>query len=305
MANSTTPGVLSLHWQGTLLTRTHARLAWGVNDPRRIPRLCTPAGRTRPGCTGLPRRCRRPACPGGIRHGADAGPGSSRRTGTADGDARHRAGVHAGRSGGHGSRSPRNEGAQVQGPGRGHHPEDHQLREGRGPTGQNTLVGNDHPWCAAFVNWWPDEGRGGADRQRGLCRTTSPPRAARARVSTKSRAPKVAKGGAKGSADGAQPIVSSRLDEPVFGADRDGHQRQWATATTFGFCLLRRARHPNGRRAGWAANQGSTICFFQGQRPVGAGQGPEETICCSSSRRRTSGRPKAAAAIGATTRPTP
>ncbi len=91
-------------------------------------------------------------------------------------------------------------------------------------TGQKTLVGDTHPWCAAFVNWClqtagvPIDNPGFADhvaakgRAHGFYEVKGPP---------------VARGGDKGLPMVRNPLFV-QLDAPVFGAiamvtSRDGH----------------------------------------------------------------------------------
>ena len=91
-------------------------------------------------------------------------------------------------------------------------------------TGQTTLVGNDHPWCAAFVNWClmkanvPYENTSYSDHTAAK---------GRAHEFFEVKGPKVAKGGDKGLPMVRNPLFV-QLDSPVFGAiamvtNRSGH----------------------------------------------------------------------------------
>ena len=91
-------------------------------------------------------------------------------------------------------------------------------------TGQTTLVGNDHPWCAAFVNWCLMKANVPYENPDFIDHTAAK---GRANGFFEVKGPKVAKGG-----DKAQPMVRNplfvQLDEPVFGAiamvaNRSGH----------------------------------------------------------------------------------
>jgi hypothetical protein len=94
-------------------------------------------------------------------------------------------------------------------------------------TGQTTLVGNEHPWCAAFVNWCLMKAGVPVDNPAFADHVAAK---GRAHGFYQVKGPKVAKG-AKGS-DKGQPMVRNplfvELDAPVFGAiamvtNSDGH----------------------------------------------------------------------------------
>jgi hypothetical protein len=81
-------------------------------------------------------------------------------------------------------------------------------------TGQATLVGNDHPWCAAFVNWCLMKADVPVDNPTFSDHVYAK---GRAHGFFEVKGPKVAKGG-----DKAKPMVRNplfvQLDAPVFGA---------------------------------------------------------------------------------------
>ncbi len=84
-------------------------------------------------------------------------------------------------------------------------------------TGQTTLVGNDHPWCAAFVNWCLDKAGVAIDNPEYADHVASK---GRANGFYMVQGPKVAKG--KGKGEKAQPMIRNplfvELDDPVYGA---------------------------------------------------------------------------------------
>jgi hypothetical protein len=131
-------------------------------------------------------------------------------------------------------------------------------------TGQTTLVGNEHPWCAAFVNWClmkanvPYENPGFADHTAAK---------GRANGFYEVKGPKVVKGGDKG-----QPMVRNplfvQLDEPVYGAiamvaNSSGHGHHvgfvYSEPDTNDVVLL-------------GGNQGSTINFSKDNIVAGKGK---------------------------------
>lgn len=131
-------------------------------------------------------------------------------------------------------------------------------------TGQATLVGNDHPWCAAFVNWCLMKAGVPVDNPTHADHVAAK---GRAHGFYEVKGPKVVKGGDKG-----QPMVRNplfvQLDAPVFGAiamvaNAGGHGHH------VGFVYSQPS--PNNVVL-LGGNQGSTICFAQDNVVAGKGQ---------------------------------
>ena len=130
-------------------------------------------------------------------------------------------------------------------------------------TGQTTLVGNDHPWCAAFVNWCLCKAGVAIDNPGFPDRTYA---RGRAHAFFEVRGPAVDKGGDKG-----QPLVRNplfvQLGAPVFGAiamvtypGGHGHHVGFVYSQPQpGFVVL------------LGGNQGSTICFVEANIDKGKG----------------------------------
>ena len=130
-------------------------------------------------------------------------------------------------------------------------------------TGQATIVGNEHPWCAAFVNWClmkadvPYENAGYIDHTAAK---------GRAHGFYEVKGPKVAKGGDKGLPMVRNPLFV-QLDEPAFGAiamvtNRSGHGHH------VGFVY---SKPRDGYVVLLGGNQGNTINFSEDK--VAAGKG--------------------------------
>ncbi len=131
-------------------------------------------------------------------------------------------------------------------------------------TGQATLVGNEHPWCAAFVNWCLMKAGVPYENASFIDHTAAK---GRAHGFYEVKGPKVAKGGDKG-----QPMVRNplfvQLDAPVFGAiamvtNAGGHGHH------VGFVYSQPS--PNNVVL-LGGNQGNTICFAQDNVVAGKGQ---------------------------------
>jgi hypothetical protein len=131
-------------------------------------------------------------------------------------------------------------------------------------TGQTTLVGNDHPWCAAFVNWCLMKANVPYENPDFIDHTAAK---GRANGFFEVKGPKVAKGGDKG-----QPMVRNplfvQLDAPAYGAiamvaNASGHGHHvgfvYSEPSTNDVVLL-------------GGNQGSTINFSKDNIVAGKGQ---------------------------------
>jgi len=133
-------------------------------------------------------------------------------------------------------------------------------------TGQATLVGNEHPWCAAFVNWCLMKAGVAIDNPGYVDHVAAK---GRAHGFYEVKGPKVEKGikDAKGHPMVRNPLFV-QLDEPVFGAiamvtNKSGHGHH------VGFVY---SKPRDNYVVLLGGNQGDTICFAEDNIAAGKGQ---------------------------------
>ena len=257
MANSITPGVLSFTG-GELCTPARTPGTMGLND-QGDPRLCTRLGDT-PGCTG-------------VRDGADASlPWWNPAVSTTLGPVRASDGTPLALPAAAPALAPvdpvpwikfaEDEARKFKGQDEAIIQKTTNYAKEVG-TGQATLVGNDHPWCAAFVNWCLMKSGVPYENASFIDHTAAK---GRAHGFYEVKGPKVAKGGDKGLPMVRNPLFVE-IDSPVFGAiamvtNKSGHGHH------VGFAYSQPRDNYVTLLGG---NQGSTINFSEDNIVAGKG----------------------------------